>query len=263
MAVGYLNSVASVEAMREQKAVDAIQGQISAYILEVKNAEQPSGYPYEKERALLRAIVEGERETAHRLLNEILGQVLVTSGASFAHVKAQINALLVMMTRAVVEQSNDTRRLEQQTFAYFQELQRLEDMPQLCLWLTDVTNELMASVFAYQDARHADAIHRSLQYMRTHLDSRLELEELARAAYLSPAYFSRIFKEETGQTVRQTVMSLRLQRAAELIRYENLKLADIAPMVGFEDQSYFSRAFQKAYGVSPSRYRQKSAKKQV
>lgn len=258
MAVGYLNNVSDAEAMREKRASDYIQGQISAYILELKSHEAPPVYPYDKERALLRAMLGGERPEANRLLNELLGHILVNSGAAFSQIKAQINALLVMMTRTVLAQSGDPGKLEKRVTDDYLALEAQSDMEKLCMWLTSTMNELMAYVFEYRDARHADAIHRCIQFIRTHLDDKLELETLARAACLSPSYFSRVFKEETGKTVMQAIMEARLQKAAELIRYENLRLTDIAPMVGFQDQSYFSRAFQKAYGMPPSEYRKRA-----
>lgn len=255
MAVGFLNNVATAEAMREREAKDAVQGQISAYILEVKQEKNAAEYPYDKERALLGAMAEGDRPRANRLLNELLGHILLASGASFSRVKAYINALLVMMTREAAWRGGGAAALNQLTVEGFVRLQEMKDMPSLCRWLTVTMNELMASAFEYRDARHADAIHRCMQYVRTHLSQKLEAEELARTACLSQAYFSRVFKEETGRTVGQFVMEARLQRAAELMRYDTLKLAEIAASVGFQDQSYFSRAFQRAYGVSPKEYR--------
>jgi AraC-like DNA-binding protein len=118
----------------------------------------------------------------------------------------------------------------------------------------------MDSMFKFRDARHADALHRATQYIRTHLGDHLDLNVLSGAACLSPSYFSRIFREETGISVQQAVMDARLKRACELIEYGGLRLSDIALMVGFQDQSYFSRAFQKAYGVTPTQYKRSHQK---
>ena len=73
-------------------------------------------------------------------------------------------------------------------------------MDSLCLWLTKVMSTLMDSVFAYLDARHANVIHQTIQYLNTHYGERITLEDMARRVYLSPSYFSRIFRKETGIT---------------------------------------------------------------
>ena len=48
----------------------------------------------------------------------------------------------------------------------------------------------------------------------------------------------------------------RLERATEMMQYDELSIGDIAMLVGFEEQSYFARVFRRAYGVSPAKYRQ-------
>ena len=68
------------------------------------------------------------------------------------------------------------------------------------------------------------------------------------------------FREETGISVQQAIVDARLKRACELIDYGGLRLSDIALMVGFQDQSYFSRTFQKAYGITPTQYRRSHQK---
>ena len=141
-----------------------------------------------------------------------------------------------------------------------QQLRACADIPSLCRQLMHMMHVLMDGMFTYRDARHADALHRAAQYIRTHLSERLDLETIAAAACLSPAYFSRIYREEMGVSVQQAVMEARLMRACELIEYGGLRLSDIALMVGFQDQSYFSRAFQKAYGVTPTQYRRSHQK---
>ena len=73
--------------------------------------------------------------------------------------------------------------------------------------------------------------------------------------YLSPAYFSRIFKKETGATFNSFLNEVRIEKSKALLRNNDLKMVDIALMVGFESQSYFTKVFKKITGISPLQYR--------
>ena len=260
MASGYLSSVSAVESMRECSADGAIQGQISAYIMELKQSGESAAYPFDKEQALLGAMASGERAKAEQLLTQILSHILIASGSSLPRAKAYAGGLLTMMVRSVMQHTDDPALLEKNMLLFDQELHAAGDMSALCRLMMRILHTLMDGMFKFRDARHADALHRAAQYIRTHLGDRLDLETVAGASCLSPAYFSRIFREETGVSVQQAIMDARLKRACELIEYGGLRLSDIALMVGFQDQSYFSRAFQKAYGVTPTQYKRSHQK---
>ena len=79
---------------------------------------------------------------------------------------------------------------------------------------------------------------------------------MARLVYLSPAYFSRVFKQEVGESFTGYLNRVRIDHSRSLLRRKELRLVDIALMVGFEDQSYFTKVFKKITGLSPLQYRE-------
>ena len=66
--------------------------------------------------------------------------------------------------------------------------------------------------------------------------------------YLSPAYLSRIFKQETGVTFNEYLNRVRVNKAKELLRRRELRMTDISLAVGYEDQSYFTKVFKRVAG---------------
>jgi AraC family transcriptional regulator of arabinose operon len=100
-------------------------------------------------------------------------------------------------------------------------------------------------------------IHDSVRYINNNYDKRIYIKELAEMAHLCPDRYTCIFKEVMGITPLQYIINLRIQKSCELIRRTSLGIGQIAAMVGFDDQLYFSRLFKKNNGLSPSKYRAK------
>lgn len=99
-------------------------------------------------------------------------------------------------------------------------------------------------------------IREAEEYIREHYsDPELSVEMLCRHLHMSPAYFSTMFKKETGQTYINYLTEVRLGKAVELLNTTDDKTYMIAGKVGYQEQNYFSYVFKKRYGVSPTKYR--------
>jgi len=83
----------------------------------------------------------------------------------------------------------------------------------------------------------------------------LDVPALARAAYLSPAHFSREFRRTFGETPHQYLLTRRLERAAALLRTTDRSVADICLMVGLRSVGSFTTSFGRLFGLSPTAYR--------
>lgn len=101
----------------------------------------------------------------------------------------------------------------------------------------------------------ADAVHTVQNYVRQHYAEDLSLESLAGIVYLSPAYLSRLFKRETGETLSAYVQNIRIEQAKTLLRTTSLKTYEVAERVGIPDPVYFSRIFKKVTGSKPRDFR--------
>jgi AraC-like DNA-binding protein len=85
----------------------------------------------------------------------------------------------------------------------------------------------------------------------------LDVPELARAARLSPAHFSREFVRAFGETPHRYLLTRRLERAAALLRTTDRSVADICMTVGLRSVGSFTTSFGRMYGLSPTAYRAK------
>ena len=92
-------------------------------------------------------------------------------------------------------------------------------------------------------------------YIREHYAKNLSLDEIVGSAELSNAYGSSIFKKETGMTITNYLIQVRMEEAQRLIRETNLTVNEIAYKVGYNDTRYFSKLFIKTVGIKPVDYR--------
>jgi AraC-like DNA-binding protein len=83
----------------------------------------------------------------------------------------------------------------------------------------------------------------------------LDVRALAKAAYLSPAHFSREFRRAFGETPHQYLLTRRLERASALLRKTDHSVAQICFTVGLRSVGSFTTSFRRVYGMSPTAYR--------
>jgi AraC-like DNA-binding protein len=101
-----------------------------------------------------------------------------------------------------------------------------------------------------------DALVRVDRHVNAHLASdTLSLTSAAAAAFLSPNYLTHLIKKETGRTFVEWVTERRIARAKDLLANDNRRIKDIAFLVGYRDEAYFSRRFRQSVGQSPSDFR--------
>lgn len=93
------------------------------------------------------------------------------------------------------------------------------------------------------------------QYIMEHYSEKIALEDVAEMVGLNPAYFSVLFKKETGMNFINYLVDLRMEKAKNLLRSTNDTMVAIAQSVGYKDTRYFSQLFTKTVGIKPALYR--------
>ncbi len=114
--------------------------------------------------------------------------------------------------------------------------------------------------FTYTRGIHAK-IGQAKQFIERNFDKKITLEDIAGQACLSPKYFSRIFKEITGQGFNEYRLSVKITQACELLKNSDHTVTEIAERLGYQNLESFIRMFEKITHSSPTQYRRKNQKK--
>lgn len=108
---------------------------------------------------------------------------------------------------------------------------------------------------------HDSKMKKALRYIDAHLSDELRLEDVASHIYLSPYYFSKLFKKYQGIGFNAWVNQQRMASARELLCHSDWSIASIARNLGFSQTSYFCKVFRQTYQVTPQAYRQQILEK--
>jgi AraC-like DNA-binding protein len=109
---------------------------------------------------------------------------------------------------------------------------------------------------SHRDGRRTAA---AIAHVAAHFDGEITLDQVAPLCRLSPAQFCRTFRKAHGMSFGQYLMRYRIDRACERLASPAAVVKNVAYSVGFADHSYFSRAFKRQVGVSPSAFHARAA----
>ena len=237
---------------------------IADYIQQLKTldseGERSAEYPVDKERELLRLISLGDKKGSQKILNEILGYVFFSMGGNIPAIKARVLELVVLLSRAAMEGGADAEQIFGLNFTYLTQLQGFKTVEDISHWLSRIMLRFTDLVFNLQAAAHVDVIYKAIAYIKRNYMKRITLPEVARFVSLSPSYFSKLFKDETGSNFNQFLNHVRIEHSKAALLDDSIPLVDIAFLMGFEEQSYFTKVFKKLAGTSPGRYRKTRGK---
>lgn len=139
------------------------------------------------------------------------------------------------------------RRAVLHTSLHTLERQLTESGTEVCRQLLAARNDRMSSV--------ARSVQRILEenYQR-----HLTIESLSEQVHYSPAYLSMLYHQQSGETIGEALLRIRMDEAKKLLANTNMLISEIALQTGYTDVSYFSRIFKRTAGVSPAEYRKRA-----
>lgn len=161
---------------------------------------------------------------------------------------SQRNEILVLLNRILSERENDEPGSEFLRYLLVLELFVLLSRALKMEWENSIKSK---------SPKLRELINISVNFIHNNFERDISLGDIAKFVFLSPSYFTRAFKEETGLSPISFLLKTRIERAKELLADTGLKISDIALNVGFSNQQRFNEMFKKYTGMTPLQYRKK------
>ncbi|MCL2838507.1 MAG: AraC family transcriptional regulator [Oscillospiraceae bacterium] len=217
-------------------------------------------YPMRLEKLLVEAISKGDETLAKEILNILLVNIYYYSQEDLSALKTRALELVVLLSRSAIDRGADDDEVLKLNNTYFETIQTLSNFYELNVWFTAVLENFLGYMLNFKGLKHTHTIAEAKSYIRENCGQKLTIEDIAHHVYLSKSYLSRIFKEETGDSLTAYINKVRIEKSIELLADKSLSLIDISDMAGFEEQSYFTKVFKSVTGDTPAKYRSKVVK---
>lgn len=243
----------ALSVMEYKKVMDA--GDIVAYD-ELNVSSQGYSYPIETERQLINCIKAGDPEAASACLNEIFEK-----NFSKTVLSASLSKCLVFdLVGTVFKTVSETNALKEGTFIKELDIAgRLldsGDFQEMKQRMTGIVEEICTHIQLNKKPRKDSLLEQVIDHIeRNYQDANLSVSQIADKFQLTPAYLTRLFKEQSGEGLLDYITGVRMEKAKQLLRKQTVNIKDVAARVGYYSSTAFIRTFKKMEGVTPGSYK--------
>lgn len=223
----------------------------------VISCDYDEDYPKNLEKPLFEAIAKGD-------LNE--AQVMVDKYGDWMCQKAGDGDLMSMRLKTLefaLYAEHIAYQNGGQTYhysgrkEYLPQIMELETPQEIRDWFSEKIMSACRNVVSKREERSGDIIRNAKRYIEDNFDKDISLDDVSRVVNISPYYFSKVFKEESGLNFIEYLTNIRIEKAKELLENSGLSIKEICLSCGYTDPNYFSRSFKKNVGVTPTEYKEK------
>lgn len=204
---------------------------------------------------ILKKIRMGSRDELEKEIRQCIHR-FVEDGMTMQKYQIFIMELITEIFRFCTNNQMEITEFYGEKGEIFERCMQMESPEELEQWLLKIGEKLQETVQQERQASTKSFVSKAVEYVYEHYSDRnITIESVCRELGVSAAYFSTVFKKETGKTFISFLTDYRMEKAVELLMTTNDKTYIIAEKVGYADPNYFSYAFKKQYNMSPSKYR--------
>ncbi|MCI5902394.1 MAG: response regulator [Blautia sp.] len=142
---------------------------------------------------------------------------------------------------------------------YLTDIMKLQDYEEIRRWFLDKMTIVCLSIQNKQENQSETVVEKAMNYIQANFGGDISLDDVSKEVNVSPYYFSKLFKKETGENFIEYLTKLRIDRAKEMMKNPELSIKEISMACGYVDPNYFSRIFKKQTDVTPREYREKNS----
>lgn len=166
---------------------------------------------------------------------------------------------ITLATRAAIE--GGVKPLEAYTVSdlYLQKLERAKGQEDIIGIMDKMLHDFAERIRQQQEDKVIyDYVEKCKDYVTRHINEKIVISEIAASIPVNASYLSRKFSEQEGMTIQRYIAREKTRAAANMLRFSEYRLSEIAQYLGFSTQSNMAKQFKEFYGMSPMEYRRKN-----
>jgi len=211
------------------------------------------------ENRIAQEVREGNIDRARELLEKLALNFFIRSKGQLDVIKGLSIEFVSFLTRLAVECGVKFEESMRLSMLNFKDLEKANSVEKVFLWMFAVGDSYLKLLMEKRaSSSKSSLVKKAVAYIqKNYALPDLSLKQVARAVYSSPAYLSRLFKQEMNCTLTEFINKVRVEQAKLALSDASRSIAEVAHEVGYRDRSYFSRIFKEVTGMSPNEYRKK------
>lgn len=203
------------------------------------------------ENSLLDRIVCEEYEDSLRILQQLLNRVQESEVVK--NINSYGNRLLVWL-EASLDRFFTSRILAHDSEVYLERIERVQSTEDLYTFFYSFINIAVSEIGRHKCSANESLIKEIQNYIEAHIDEKISVHSLSESASISAGHLRKIFKQTTGEGIKEYIIGRKMNKAAIMLRKKKMIVKEVADQIGFTDQNYFSRVFKEHFGITPRDY---------
>lgn len=225
-----------------------------------KNEEAFSHRPLEMEYSFYQAVCSGDLTYVQKNCRENaftnLDGVGILSANPLTNMKYHFVVTVALITRRCVEGGMELEQAFRLSDFYILKMDTcptIDDISKLHKQMAlDYTRKM---ILVKKQSVLSKPVVLCMDYIYSHINKRISVDELARHVNLSQGYLSRLFKKELNISISDYICEMKIGKAQNLLKYSDYSLVEISNYLAFSSQSHFIQTFRKLVGMTPKKYR--------
>jgi two-component system response regulator YesN len=218
--------------------------------------EYGDDYPIETERLLFDMIEKGNLEGTKSEANHFFDWMIEEYPDCEMDIKLKVIEFILFAEQKAFLSGGMTYYFKYRK-DYLNTVIQTDNYEQLRKWFIEKVTEACRNILSKREEQTNGIIAKAKTFIEENYSKDISLDDVSRIVDISPYYFSKLFKEVTGENFIEYLTNIRIEEAKKLLQNRDLSIKNICADTGYSDPNYFSRIFKKQVGVTPTEYRER------
>lgn len=227
------------------------KGRVVLYEGEETESQIPNEFS-EEVKAVFSAVTDGAPKEALEAMKKLFDQDILSSREIVSNTCID----MISFSQKLLKEAGLTQKEDGNDSSFYVKLMQQNTFDETFAFMTDYIVKLCEQFVRRRQKQGNALVEQIEQIIQKECHTQLSIDSIADRVYMSPSYISRVFKNQTGETILDHLQSVRMKKALEYLGMPQYHIYEIGTMVGYENPSYFAMVFKKYYGMTPKKYRE-------